>query len=176
MVMAHESAETRAGVQVASRVGKGERPLPRGGQVEPNPPKLVAGPSLHAARRQVAQALGATARRLWRRPDLTSEDEMVCDLTAEALARVSRLLRGPPRANAQALLSFAPVGIQREVEMLAAIARRDNVAASEPTKGAPVFQVSLADALGLDDAKSSAGTANLEAKHFEAVDRCLAAL
>ena len=44
--------------------------------------------SLPLARRQLAQALGSNCRRLWRRCDLEPEDEVICDLVAEALARM----------------------------------------------------------------------------------------
>ena len=73
---------------------------------------------------RLAQALGAMRRRLSRRSDLTPSDELVCSLTAEALARLSRLLRGPAGASAREVLEHAPPDIRHEVMLLAGVGSR----------------------------------------------------
>lgn len=85
-----------------------------------------AGPTtkqqLQSARRMVAQALGSTGRRYWRRDDLGPEDIVVCDLVCEALERLSTLLRGPPGITAKDALALAPESIRTEVALLANLA------------------------------------------------------
>ena len=75
---------------------------------------------------KLARALGAACRQLWRRNDLSSSDEIVCDLVAEALARVSRQLRGPAGAPARAILECAPPDKKLAVLLLAGIATRQS--------------------------------------------------
>ena len=62
--------------------------------------------SLFAARRRLAGAVGAAARRLWRRSDLSAQDEVVLDLLVEGLVRVGELLR--PSGSLRDELSDAP--------------------------------------------------------------------
>ena len=57
---------------------------------------------------------------------MSSEDTLVCELLCEALARLSRTMRGPAGDDARSLLAYAPAHIQSEVQLLAkpnAIAR-----------------------------------------------------
>lgn len=85
--------------------------------------------TLPDARRRLAGALGAAARRLWRRQDLSTDDEVVADLAAEALARLGRLLRPDSQRSLLATLELAPSGVRTELRLLAAVAtpthRRD---------------------------------------------------
>ena len=61
---------------------------------------------------------------MWRRADLTAEDELISELLCEALARLSTSLRGPAGCAAREQLLLAPQPIRQEVLMLAAVAKR----------------------------------------------------
>ena len=61
---------------------------------------------------------------MWRRADLTAEDELISELLCEALARLSKSLRGPAGCAAREQLLLAPQPIRQEVLMLAAVAKR----------------------------------------------------
>ena len=67
--------------------------------------------SLHAVRREVAQALGSAGRKFWRREDLKDEDVISCDLVAEALTRIGRLLKGPDSDGAAAAIISSLEGL-----------------------------------------------------------------
>ena len=71
-----------------------------------------------AARRRLANAVGAAARMVWRRCDLTDKDEVVLDLLCEALARLGEMSR--PR---EMDLSGAPKHIQQLLGRFVALAR-----------------------------------------------------
>ena len=76
---------------------------------------LTKDEDLASARNLLARALGAASRRYWRRNDRTPADDVVCALIAEALARLSRLLRGPSGAGAREIIAQAPLDIRKEV-------------------------------------------------------------
>ena len=71
----------------------------------------------------MAGALGATGRRMWRRRDLSDADAVIMDLVAEALQRISLLLRPCARAGPVAALALAPAQVQEECRLLLALAR-----------------------------------------------------
>ena len=75
--------------------------------------------TLATARRRLAGAVGAAARMVWRRDDLTCKDEAVLALLCEALVRVGELVR--PRALD---LGDAPGHVQQLFGRLAALAQR----------------------------------------------------
>ena len=76
---------------------------------------------LIAVRWKLARTLGASCRQLWRRDDM---DEVVCDLVAEALARLSRLLKGPSGTPAREVLMHAPHDKRQTILKLAGLASR----------------------------------------------------
>ena len=143
---------------------------PRGGPGAAKCPQSAE--QLRSARRQVAQALGATGRKLWRRGDLTAEDARVCDLVAEALARLSRLLKGPAGAEARTALASKPPAASKVAETSL---RRD----------APAFvpALSLVERLQLEPADSSCpsqaaavGCPSQAADHVQRAEQLLVAL
>ena len=80
------------------------------------------GEPLPDARRRLAGALGFASRKLWRRSDLSEEDNVVVDLVAEALVRLGRLLRPSELRSVEANISHAPSTVREELKLLAAIA------------------------------------------------------
>ena len=139
--MAHADAQQRVEDEAASSasLSPGSNPSSRLA-AQRAPAGARSPPSLHHARRQVAQAIGAAGRKMWRRADLTAEDELISELLCEALARLSKSLRGPAGCAARELLQSAPQPIRQEVLMLAAIAKRGvpPPAAFKVAPGAPV--------------------------------------
>ena len=78
--------------------------------------------SVASARAKAAAALGAAGRLLWRRSDLTGQDDVIIDLISEALIRMGNQLRPDAKLAAAAALRGAPAHIQAECELLAALA------------------------------------------------------
>jgi hypothetical protein len=78
--------------------------------------------SVASARSRAAGALGAAGRLLWRRSDLTDEDEVIVDLISEALMRIGMRLRPDAKLSAAAALRSAPEHIQDECALLVALA------------------------------------------------------
>lgn len=75
--------------------------------------------TLATARRRLAGAVGAAARMVWRRDDLTDKDQVVLDLLCEALVRVGELVR--PRSVD---LGDAPGHVHQLLGRLAVLAQR----------------------------------------------------
>ena len=82
--------------------------------------------ALPVARRRVANAIGAVARRMWRRKDLEAADHIVTDLLAEALARLGGQVRPAERSTVKEALTRAPAHMAAELEKLAALAKRSS--------------------------------------------------
>ena len=78
---------------------------------------------LSVARRRLAGAIGSSARRLWRRSDLSAQDEVILDLLVEGLVRVSALLR--PTGSLHDELKDAPHNVRGLIARLVPIARRE---------------------------------------------------
>ena len=84
----------------------------------------VGAPGLQAVRRRLAAALGASGRMVWRRSDLQEVDTVVLDLITEALVRLQRVLY-PRGGDPRGVLAQAPPQVKKEVELLKALASRE---------------------------------------------------
>ena len=79
---------------------------------------MAADLPLIVLREKCAAAVAYSARRLWRRRDLTDQDQVVMELLAEALARLGHLLRPQRARSAAEVLAKGP---PRVSEMVAAL-------------------------------------------------------
>ena len=85
---------------------------------------MVADGGLAEVRHKLAAAVGFAARKLWRRRDLETEDELILDLLVEALDRMGRLYRPRTAAHAAAALASAPPHVGALVARLEPLASR----------------------------------------------------